>query len=136
MITGTASIDWNATAAWIALAISITGTILGPIVTSILNNRHQLKIRKMEMLENITSDKNKIFRNCISSIGLVVSFMSETNIDEFGKSFHSVYAYVPSENWQELDSFYLAVIENDYKQARNMCPKIISLLTELLAETH
>ena len=44
-------IDWNATAAWIALAISITGTIVGPIITTILTNRHQIKLRKLDIYE-------------------------------------------------------------------------------------
>lgn len=42
-------IDWSATAAWIALAISI----ISPAITTILANRHQLKLRKLDIQENI-----------------------------------------------------------------------------------
>lgn len=41
--------DWSATAAWIALAISIVGTIASPIINSILNNRYQLKLHNLDL---------------------------------------------------------------------------------------
>lgn len=37
--------DWNAIAAWIALAVSI----LTPTVTTIANNVHQRKLKSLEM---------------------------------------------------------------------------------------
>ena len=40
-------IDWSATAAWIALAISI----ISPAITTILTNRHQLKLRELDIQE-------------------------------------------------------------------------------------
>lgn len=43
-------IDWSATAAWIALAISI----ISPAITTILANRHQLKLRKLDIQEKHT----------------------------------------------------------------------------------
>lgn len=129
------TIDWSATAAWIALAISITGTILGPIATSVLNNRHQIKLKKLEMMERASSEKERIFRDCISSIGLVVSCMSLDNLNEFGKSFHNVYVYVPTDKWQELDIFFHAVIDNDLEKSISLCPQIVSLLTELITKT-
>lgn len=44
-------IDWSATAAWIALAISI----ISPAITTILTNRHQLKLRKLDIQEKHSS---------------------------------------------------------------------------------
>ena len=43
-------IDWSATAAWIALAISI----ISPAITTILTNRHQLKLRELDIQEKHT----------------------------------------------------------------------------------
>lgn len=41
-------LDWSATAAWTALIVSIVGTVLGPIIHSCIDNRHQLKMYKMK----------------------------------------------------------------------------------------
>lgn len=47
-------IDWSATAAWIALAISI----ISPAITTILTNRHQLKLRELDIQEKHSSTYN------------------------------------------------------------------------------
>ena len=57
------NVDWSATAAWISLVISITGTILGPIITTILTNRHQLKLRRLDLQEKSISEKYSVIKN-------------------------------------------------------------------------
>ena len=42
----TAPIDWSATAAWIALIISV----ITPSISLLLNNIHQRKLKKLEHL--------------------------------------------------------------------------------------
>lgn len=126
--------DWSATAAWIALAISIIGTIVGPIMTTILTNRHQLKIYQMESRDKAQAEKNQIIRDCISNIGSCVSYGNVDNIISCGKYFHNVYAYVPQEKWPLFDSFYQALIEQNGDTLTEMCPEIIHLLASLLTE--
>lgn len=50
-------IDWSATAAWIALAISI----ISPAITTILSNRHQLKLRELDIQEKHSDASVMIF---------------------------------------------------------------------------
>lgn len=128
------NLDWSATAAWIALAISITGTIIGPIVNTILTNLHQLKIHQMESRDKLISERNKVIRDCISSIGSCVAFANVDSIISCGNHFHNVYAYVPKEKWPLLDSFYQALVNQDYKTLTKLCPDIIHLLASLLTE--
>jgi len=128
------NLDWSATAAWIALAISIIGTIVGPIVTTILTNRHQLKIHQMESYDKAQAEKNQIIRDCISNIGSCVAYANVDNIISCGEHFHSVYAYVSQEKWPLLDSFYQALIEQNGDVLGKMCPEIIHLLASLLTE--
>ena len=42
MVSETNTIDWNATAAWIALAVSI----ITPAISLLLNNIHQRKLKE------------------------------------------------------------------------------------------
>ena len=46
------NVDWSATAAWIALVISIIGTVASPLITTVLTNRHQLKLRALDIKQN------------------------------------------------------------------------------------
>ena len=45
------SIDWSAIAAWIAVIISIIGVSVGPLFPACINNKHQLKLRKLDIEE-------------------------------------------------------------------------------------
>lgn len=60
MTSAVSSIDWDATAAWAALAISIVGSIISPIITTILTNRYQLKLRQMDIHTNTISTYEEI----------------------------------------------------------------------------
>lgn len=127
-------LDWSATAAWIALAISITGTIVGPIITTILTNRHQLKLRKLDIQEKAASEKISVIQQCISHTGACLAYPKTESLISFGKHFHVVYAYVPSEHWALLDDFYQLTIKNNYDAAKKLQPDVIHLLNGLLEE--
>ena len=68
-------IDWSATAAWIALAISI----ISPAITTILTNRHQLKLRELDIQEKHSSTYNAAraatIEDFISKVGKYISFL-------------------------------------------------------------
>lgn len=55
----TSNIDWNATAAWIALAVAI----ISPIITTIIANCHQSEMKRLEIMEKRGLD---IIENYIS----------------------------------------------------------------------
>ena len=128
-------VDWSATAAWIALAISITGTILGPIVTTILTNRHQIRLHRLSLQEKLTEERNSIIQQCISCIGSCSAYPNDVNQSDFGKHFFAVYTYVPVDQWELLDKFYCSIIGADYNNAHKMLPQIIHLLASLLKES-
>lgn len=109
------NVDWSATAAWIALVISVTGTFAGPIITAILTNRHQLKLRKLDIAEKISSERMQVIQQCISSIGAYMASINDSNKTNLGKDFFAVYAYVPLNQWE-------------------MLPQVIHLLASLLTE--
>lgn len=74
--------DWNAAAAWIALAISLVGSIAGPIITTILTNRHQLKLRMMDIHEKpfLRMMKSVLMHSTRSSPKLASASHTETII--------------------------------------------------------
>lgn len=128
------NVDWSATAAWIALVISITGTIIGPIITAILTNRHELKMYRLSISDKDHAERRKVFYDCISSIGSFLSNPSTPSMNAFGENFHKVYIYVPIEKWPVLDSFYSTIVQKDYTAARQQQTEIIHLLSAILKE--
>lgn len=130
--------DWNAVAAWIALIVSIVGTITGPLITTSLNNRHQLRMRKLE-IETIAKNKyiderNAAFNNFTAKTGKVLALDDDVSLKEFGESFFKVYQYIPKEHWGYFDMFYKAVINKQTHAIPDIYPKIIYLLAEISKE--
>lgn len=111
-------LDWSATAAWIALIISVAGTVIGPIATAVLTNRHQLKIYKLELSQKELDDKTASIRNCISGIGSVLADQSRENLEFFGKTFPVAYSFLPQDKWYLLDNFFLLITNYKYADAK------------------
>lgn len=132
--------DWSATAAWIALAISIIGTIVSPIITSVITNRHQLELRKMDIEQRAVEQYNKqrflAIDSFISKAGRCLAHPTTDNAREFGDCFHNIYPYVSCDLWDKLDKLYSAVISNNWSTAKDLHPEIIHALAEILKESH
>lgn len=132
--------DWSATAAWIALVISIIGTIAGPIITTHLTNRHQLKLRELDAKEKELSEYNERRRcaieNFLSSTSRYLADCHAKNIDACGYNFFQVYAYAPKELWSSLDKLYELICGLEIEKSRKLFLEISSRLIEVLKEPH
>ncbi|RHF81924.1 hypothetical protein [Coprococcus comes] len=96
-------IDWSATAAWIALAISI----ISPAITTLLTNHHQLKLRKLDIREKHADTYNtariSTIEEFISKVSKYISHPSASNEHEYAECYFRVYTYVPQSLWPFLD---------------------------------
>lgn len=132
------NVDWSATAAWIALAISIAGTIASPLITTWLTNKHQLKVFKLqseqERINKINECRNDVFRLFITNTGKCISCTSLENISDFGASFFAIYQYVPEASWKDFDILFDAIICNRWDDARKFYVKLNYLIADLLKE--
>lgn len=125
-------LDWSATAAWVAVIISVIGTVVGPIATAIITNRHQLKLYKIELNQKEHDDKINSIRECISGISSVLACPSADNLAFFGKTFPIAYVFLSEEKWKVLDDFLISVSASQYLHARTLSSEIIHALSDLL----
>ena len=131
--------DWSATAAWIALAISIIGTITGPLITIWLTNRHKLKLRNLD----IQQEAQQLYANrrfdaittFLQKTGSCVSRFHRQDIVDCVASFHCIYQYVPDDFWPDLDKLYTSITDEDRRAANVLYPPIARRLSEILKET-
>ena len=125
-------IDWSATAAWIALAISI----ISPAITTILTNRHQLRLRELDIQEKHANTYNatraSIIEDFISKVGKYISYSSSTARQECAESFFLIYAYTPQSLWPFLDDLNNKIESNDFTGARELFNGISKSLACLL----
>lgn len=130
------AMDWNAAAAWIALIVSVVGTIASPLITSWLNNKHQRKMYKLKAeaarIDKINDARVSTLKSFITDTGKCISYTSTDNISGFGSSFFAAYQYIPSEHWDDLDILYDEIINNRWDNARMSFLRISHLTAELL----
>lgn len=132
-------IDWNATAAWIALVVSIIGTFIGPIITAIINNRHQLKLRKLDIkqrsVETYETRRHEAINTFLSEVGDCVTYSScGTPGLTCGKAYFNIYQYVPDDMWSELDQLYDKLIRHGETDEVQRFQAITHRLSEILKE--
>lgn len=123
-------VDWSATAAWTAVAVSIGTVVVVPVLTSIISGIFQLLIRKLEARDHRRELGVTAIDSAISSIGRCASCLNVVTLQEFGSTYFSAYAYVDSSLWPELNSFYSYVIDENIENVALKAPEIILLLTD------
>ena len=132
------NVDWSATAAWIALVISIIGTIVGPIVTTILTNQHQLKLRELDIahknIEEYNKEKFATINDFISSVGRCIANPTPALIEDVGAIYYNVYLYVPNSLHKRLNDLHDCISDGLWTNAGHVYREIALRLTELLKE--
>ena len=125
-------IDWSATAAWIALAISI----ISPAITTILTNHHQLKQRELDIQEKHSSTYNAAraatIEDFISKVGKCISHPTTNTCKECAESFFHIYAYTPQSLWPFLDDLNDKIESDDFAGAHELFNGIAKSLACLL----
>lgn len=106
-------INWDATAAWIALAVAI----IAPSITTLINNRFQLKLKRLELNFSKQSDYYEKQRLCVENFLIYASKQIDTNYEseriEFRKSFHELLLYIPNEDWNSIKELYGLILSKN-----------------------
>lgn len=98
------SIDWNATVAWIAFGVAI----ITPCITTYLNNRYQLKLKKLELNE---ANRKELYLSKYKAYSEYIKYASKLIIDhsfveaetDYSQAYHELYLHVPPELRFNLD---------------------------------
>ena len=127
--------DWSASAAWIALAISI----ITPTVSLLLNNLHQRKMKRLELRHqkemSYYQKQSEVFKNFLTASGSHLRSMTG-DIFAYTSAYHEVFMYVPCEYWDLLISFDKAVRsrDSDKSKANALYLDVTKILASLLQE--
>ena len=90
----TDTIDWSATAAWIALAVAI----ISPIITTIITNYHQSKLKRLEIMEQrgLSIIENYL---AVTSKEILTTGISEP----YQKCYAQIFLYAPKSIYSDLE---------------------------------
>ena len=129
MHSTSSTINWNATAAWIALAISI----ITPTISLLLNNIHQRKLKRLELkyksgVEHYLLCK-KAYEEFINNVSpLVCTGFGGSN---YYQSYGNLFLYVPARYWENLEALNQA-IKQSTENREALLDEVIKILAALL----
>ena len=113
--------------------------IVSPILTAIINNRHQLKLRKLELrqkqYENTIMYQRNIFENYLRYSGKCLSRANSDSLREYGEYYLIALMYAPSEIKEKMISANNFLQNYDLDAAgkiyEELAPMIHALLQKL-----
>ena len=112
--------------------------IVSPILTAIINNRHQLKIRKLEMqerlYENTVMYQRKIFENYLKYLGKCASHADVNALHEYGEYYLIALMYAPDNIQKKMKIANQNMQEYKWKNALSICEELTPLIHKHLQE--
>lgn len=117
---------------WTIASIIAVAAFLSPIVTCFLNNKHQLKIKKLDMYEKAKRDALNEFIECTEDYLLNLNF-TEQNV-KYYSSLNKLFIYFSNINIDTFKDFDTYCKNNDYSKATFELVKIVQLLSQQIAK--
>lgn len=113
--------------------------IISPVITTLLNNRHLYKMKKLEMkLESEKSSrfyKRGIYEEYLKAAGKCVADANSDRMAEYGEIYLLALVYFPEKLRDELISINALITSYSWKDARvalnEFTPKISTILQKL-----
>ena len=113
--------DASALAAWIALIVAI----ISPILTAIINNHHQTKMKKIEM--SIAS-KLKIIEDYLSSAGQIIYHNGEASTESYSIAIDRIYSASPRFLWEKISLLDEMIYSRNWEDAHTQFLEISQAL--------
>lgn len=100
----------------LALLITLCSLVL-PTLTTIANNRHQIKMRKLDF----TLDKKfSIIEAYIESVGNCLELCSRVNLSQYNKAKGMLYLYVPKKLHKQINELDICIQKQQINTAKSL----------------
>lgn len=109
----------------VALLAAISA-ITAPILTSLINNYYQLKMKQIELYEE---KRIKAINDYISSVSQCIQLASNESIKEMSQSFNSIFLYTSPDLWDDLLKINKLIENIEFEQVSELLPNIAQRLS-------
>ena len=136
MVSETNAIDWSATAAWIALAVSI----VTPAISLLLSNIHQRKLKKLELKNALILKQYDEMESAIieyhKRVSTKLHMINAGATSEYELAYRKLFLFIPKEYWNTLEEFNETLLANNDSDAiQEQYLKVTEILASLLQKT-
>lgn len=131
-------VDWSSTVAWIALVISLVGSILSPIINTKMAQSFQLKLKKIEAREKEAEEhylkKREAIISFIAYVDAFIIGQDRETLSNCGAKFAPIYIYTPKTLWNKIDKIHELIISRDPEEAASIFIDLVKSLSIILEE--
>lgn len=113
--------------------------IISPILTALINNHHQMKIKKLEseqcFYENTIVRIRTIFENYLKTTSRCIMYESDEALAEYVECYVAALIYVPSDIGSNMAEIHDLIIKRNWAKTislfTDLAPKIADLINKL-----
>lgn len=109
----------------VALVAAIAA-IIAPVLSSLINNHYQLKVKKLEHYEE---KRIKVINNYVSTVSKCIQSASNENIGEMCETLNSIFLYTSPDLWDDLIELNNLILNIEFEQASELLPTIAQRLS-------
>lgn len=106
--------------------VAAIAAIIAPVVSSLINNHYQLKVKKLELYEE---RRIKIINDYASSVSKCIQSATDENINEMCETFNSIFLYTSPDLWDDLNKLNKLILNLEFEQASEILPTIAQRLS-------
>lgn len=108
--------DWlrEVDATVLAALIAAVSAIFAPVITAWINNHHQYRMRKLEMVQ---AERIRIVQEYTESCSTYIAHQSGHELSEYSKSYGKIFLYTDKKHWKSIRSLHQAISEKNFQSA-------------------
>lgn len=95
--------------------------ILSPMITAIINNRYQIKLKRMELLQQEHQDSalyhRSVYENYLKHAGRCIYLSDQDALKEYGEFYYSALMYAPPDIRSDMIEANKLMYEINYDEA-------------------
>ncbi len=110
----------------IAALITAIAAIIAPVITSVINNKYQLKMKKLELYE---AKRIESINKYVSSVCKYINNNNGYTGKEFAEYMQAIYLYAPKSVWKDIDKLNESINSTNFAEARKLLPTVIQKLS-------
>lgn len=107
--------------------IAAISAILAPLLTAVINNRHLIKIKRIEL---VYEKQTEVIENYIFNASKYVEHCGDQYREDFFKYQNFIYIYTPKSLWSKIHKLNAAIQDKDIALGREMLEDISKELSK------
>lgn len=110
----------------IVAMVTAFSAIIAPVLTAIINNRHNFRVKKMELYQ---TRKINAIEKYLQTTGLFLSSDKSSDNYSYNKCLGEIYLYAPKSVWHLIDELDAQIKSRNFVQAQTTFNEVCKQLS-------